>query len=337
MIVLGIESSCDETAIALIKDNEILSHIVLSQIDIHKQFGGVIPELAARSHLDVIDTLIIEAITQAKVSLDAIDVFSATCGPGLAGGLIMGALASKTLAMVYNKPFVAANHLQGHALIPTMSNDVKFPFLLLLVSGGHTQFLAVNGVNDYKILGSTIDDAIGEAFDKSARLLGLPYPGGLEIEALALLGDKNKYKFPMPLCNQKNSNFSFSGLKTAVKDTIIKLEINQQVKQDISASLQHTIIKVLLNRSKYAIESFEDKYGKLNSFVISGGVSANKAIRIELETFLAKKNIQLVCPPMDLCTDNGVMIAWAGLKRAELGLFDNLDFPIKVRWSLEDL
>lgn len=337
MIVLGIESSCDETAIAIIKNNEILSHIVLSQIDIHKQFGGVIPELAARSHLDVIDSLIKEAVTQAKITLEDIDVFCATSGPGLAGGLIIGALAAKTLSFVYNKPFVAVNHLQGHALIPTMSNNVKFPFLLLLVSGGHTQFLAVNGVNDYKILGSTIDDAIGEAFDKSARLMGLPYPGGREIEALARYGDKDKYKFPIPLKGQKNCNFSFSGLKTAVRDTLVNLEITEQVKKDISASLQHTIIKVLLNRSKHAIEMFEAEYGKLNSFVISGGVSANMTIREAMEDFLKKKNIELVCPPLELCTDNGVMIAWAGLKRAELGLFDNLDFPIKVRWSLEDL
>ncbi len=337
MIVLGIESSCDETAIAVIDNKKILSHIVLSQIDIHKNFGGVIPEVAARSHLEVIDNIIEEAMLESRIDLSNIDVFSATCGPGLAGGLIIGSLSAKTLSLVYNKPFVAVNHLQGHALIPTISNDVEFPFLLLLVSGGHTQFLVVRGVNDYKILGSTIDDAIGEAFDKSARLLGLPYPGGREIEALSLDGNKNKYKFPMPLCNQKNCNFSFSGLKTAVRDTIVNTEINEQSKKDISASLQHSVIKIMLNRSKYAIEMFEEKYGKLRSFVMSGGVSANLLIRSEMEDFLNKKGVNLVCPPLNLCTDNGVMIAWAGLKRAELGLFDDLRFPIKVRWSLEDI
>jgi N6-L-threonylcarbamoyladenine synthase len=337
MIVLGIESSCDETAIAIIKNKEILSHIVLSQIDTHKTFGGVIPEIASRMHLEAIDGLITNALKESKLTLADIDVFSATCGPGLAGGLIIGSLATKTLSLVCNKPFVAVNHLQGHALIPTMSHDVKFPFLLLLVSGGHTQFLAVEGVNDYKILGSTIDDAIGEAFDKSARLLGLPYPGGKAIEELALLGDENKYNFPLPLCNQKNCNFSFSGLKTAVKEAVVKQELTDTVKKDIAASLQNTIVKILLNRTKNAINLFEDNYGKLNSLVISGGVSANLKIRSSLENFLKTKNISLICPPLNLCTDNGVMIAWAGYQRALLGLYNSLDFPIKVRWSLEEL
>jgi N6-L-threonylcarbamoyladenine synthase len=337
MIILGIESSCDETAIAIIKNREVLAHLVLSQIDTHKAFGGVIPEVASRMHLEAIDGLIVQALAMANIGLADIDVFAATTGPGLAGGLLVGSLAAKTLSLVHNKPFVAVNHLQGHALMPTMNEDVQFPFLLLLVSGGHTQFLAVNGINDYKILGGTIDDAIGEAFDKSARLLGLPYPGGREIELLASRGDENKYKFPLPLIGQKNCNFSFSGLKTAVREVVIGKELNDKDKKDIAASLQHTIVKILLNRTKNAIESFEKDYGKLNAMVISGGVSANLKIRTELGDFLQNRNIRLVCPPINLCTDNGIMIAWAGYCRASAGLFNNLDFPIKVRWSLEEL
>ncbi|MCL2567767.1 MAG: tRNA (adenosine(37)-N6)-threonylcarbamoyltransferase complex transferase subunit TsaD [Alphaproteobacteria bacterium] len=337
MIVLGIESSCDETAIAIIKDKEILSHIVLSQIDAHKAFGGVIPEVASRMHLEAVDGLINAAVKEAKLNLRDIDVFVATAGPGLAGGLIIGSLAAKTLSLVFNKPFVAVNHLQGHALMPTMNEDVKFPFLLLLVSGGHTQFLAVNGINDYKILGASIDDAIGEAFDKSARLLGLSYPGGREIELLAADGDENRFKFPLPLCNQKNCNFSFSGLKTAVREEVFGKELSEQDKKDIAASLQHTIVKILLNRTQNAINMFEKDYGRLNQMVISGGVSANLKIRAALGDFLKTKNISLVCPPLNLCTDNGLMIAWAGYLMARENLFNSLDFPIKVRWSLEEL
>ncbi len=337
MLILGLESSCDETSIAVIENKNILSHILFSQIDIHSKFGGVIPEIAARSHLEIIGFLLRESIAKSCVSLHEIDGFAATCGPGLAGGLIIGSTFAKTLSLTFNKPFLAVNHLQGHALLPTMTNDIAFPFLLLLVSGGHTQILAVKAVDSYELLGSTLDDAVGEAFDKTARLLGLPYPGGREIEKLAKDGDAKKYKFPRPLYQQAGCNFSFSGLKTALRDTITTIELNETIRKDICASLQKAIIDILIDRLKNAIDLFSNKFAKPKHFVISGGVAANIAIRESLADFMHNRDITMIYPPLDLCTDNGVMIAWAGLKKLEMQLTDSYNFPIKVRWSLESL
>ncbi len=339
MMILGIESSCDETAISVITNKgEVLAHILFSQIEEHNKFGGVIPEFAARSHLSVIESLIITLQEKYKINLDNIDAFCATAGPGLMGGLLVGVLVAKTLSFLYNKPFLAINHLQAHALLPTMNNNIKYPYLLLLVSGGHTQFLACLEVNKYKILGQSIDDAIGEAFDKSARLLGLGYPGGKKIEELAKKGNPNAFSFPKPLQYSKECNFSFSGLKTALKNVVENLSyIDDDIKCDICASLQKTIVEIVLDKTKNAITTFENVYGKLSNMVISGGVSANFHLRESLENYLHCIGVELLVPEVNLCTDNAVMVAWCGLKRYELGLFDDLDFKVRSRWSLEDI
>lgn len=346
MITLGIESSCDETAVAIINSKkEVLAHKLHSQILQHKKFGGVVPELAARSHLEVIDLLIRESCGEAKVNLADIDAFAATAGPGLNGGLLIGTIAAKTLASVFNKPYIAVNHLQAHALMPTFDTDIQFPFLLLLISGGHSQFLLVKGVNNYILLGQTLDDAIGEAFDKTARMMGLSYPGGKEIEQLAKLGDKDKFKFPQPLCNQDNCSFSFSGLKTAVANKIQSFStLTSQDRNDICASLQHTINKILLNRTQNAIDYCTQNYGMVTDMVISGGVAANKSIRNSLENFLRTKNINAHFPLIKYCTDNGIMIAWAAFLQYEYELTKNPDYKgdslytnVLPRWPLESL
>ncbi|MFL1780576.1 tRNA (adenosine(37)-N6)-threonylcarbamoyltransferase complex transferase subunit TsaD [Candidatus Hepatincolaceae symbiont of Richtersius coronifer] len=358
MIILGIESSCDETAVAIVDDKfNILAHCLVSQIKLHQSFGGVVPELAARAHLEVIDSLITQTIAKSKISLNDIDGFAGVCGPGLIGGLMVGAVAAKTLALVCSKPFLAINHLQAHALTPTLFENIKYPFLLLLVSGGHSQFVAVLGVNKYILLGETIDDAIGEAFDKAARLLGLPYPGGAEIQNLATQGDPLSFKFPKPLCTgthnyQKNCNFSFAGLKTAVRQQIINLSVNnfqakerantahnlsEQMIKDICASLQHTITDIVVDRTLHAIQIFEKEHGHLEHLVVSGGVAANLYLRMNLEKFVNNKGITAVFPPLEFCTDNGVMVAWCGIKKLQAGLIDELNTPINPRWSLEEL
>lgn len=337
MYVLGIESSCDETGIAIVNDSKVLAHKLFSQVSTHAKYGGVIPEIAARQHLEYINFLIKETLADAHLSLEDISAFAAALGPGLAGGLIVGALSAKTLALICNKPFIAVNHLQAHALIPSLEYKIHNPHLILLLSGGHSQFIVANGLQEYQVLGTTLDDSVGEAFDKSARLLGLNYPGGKEIEVLAKLGDPLRFNFPKPLVNQKNCNFSFSGLKTAVKDTVDKLELTTQTVEDLAASLQYTILQIILNRLEHAILMFDKQYGKLQQLVLSGGVAANQYLQQHIAEFLQKQGIQLIVPKKDLCTDNGVMIAWAGLKKLQANLIDDLNFPIKVRWSLEDL
>jgi N6-L-threonylcarbamoyladenine synthase len=356
MIVLGIETSCDESAIAIVDDKKnILSNIILSQIDQHKIYGGVIPELAARSHLEVIDKLILQALKEANLKFSDIDGFASTCGPGLIGGLIVGMTCAKTLSAIYNKPFLAVNHLEGHALTMRLVEDIEFPYLLLLVSGGHCQILLAKGLGNYEKIGETIDDALGEAFDKVAQMLGLPYPGGPEVEKLAKIGDQKKYKFSRPLIDAKSHqhlfDFSFSGLKTAVRRQIEKItgmefhheisppQISTQIKADICASFQSVVAEILVNRLQNVVnfhEAFLKDYDnkKIENLVIAGGVSANKFLIEKLEIFVKKNNLKIKSPPLKLCTDNASMIAWVGIEKLQNNLTDNLNFIPKARWNL---
>ncbi len=355
MIVLGIETSCDESAVAIVDDKKnILANIILSQIEQHKIYGGVIPELAARSHLEVIDKLILQALKEANLKFSEIDGFASTCGPGLIGGLIVGMTCAKTLSAIYNKPFLAINHLEGHALTVRLVSQIEFPYLLLLVSGGHCQILLTKGLGSYEKIGETIDDALGEAFDKVAQMLGLPYPGGPEVEKLAQIGDQKKYKFPRPLIDTKSHqhifNFSFSGLKTAVRrqiEEITKMEFHHensppkmtmQIKADICASFQNIVAEILINRLQNVInlhEYFQNSQNKkIENLIVAGGVSANKFLISKLEIFAQKNNLKIVAPPLKLCTDNASMIAWVGIEKLQNNLVDNLNFAPKARWNL---
>jgi len=356
MIVLGIETSCDESAVAIVDDKKnILANVILSQIDQHKIYGGVIPELAARSHLEVIDKLILQALKEANLKFSNIDGFASTCGPGLIGGLIVGMTCAKTLSAIYDKPFLAVNHLEGHALTMRLVEDIEFPYLLLLVSGGHCQILLAKGLGNYEKIGETIDDALGEAFDKVAQMLGLPYPGGPEVEKLAKIGDQKKYKFSRPLIDAKSHqhlfDFSFSGLKTAVRREIEKitgmefhheispLQISTQIKADICASFQSVVAEILVNRLQNVVnfhEAFLKDYDnkKIENLVIAGGVSANKFLIEKLEIFVKKNNLKIKSPPLKLCTDNASMIAWVGIEKLQNNLTDNLNFIPKARWNL---
>lgn len=346
MLVLGIETSCDETAMAIVDNNKnILSHIVVSQIDIFKEFGGVIPEVASRNHLDVIDKVFKKVFDDAKIKYDDIDAIAATTGPGLIGGVIVGTVFAKSVASILNKPFIAVNHLEAHALTSRITNNLDFPFLLLLVSGGHCQILQVLGVGNYKKIGETIDDALGECFDKVAQMIGLEYPGGPKIEQLAKLGDENRFKFSKPLIDNTGKKrdvetkflFSFSGLKTCVRTEIEKLgTLTERDKADISASLQKTIIDILCDRLKNVFEKFDNENIKMQNLVIAGGVSANQYIKNNLSEFCKKYNYNVITPPLKLCTDNGVMVAWAGMERFKLDLTNKLDVCPKARWELED-
>ena len=346
MLVLGIETSCDETAMAIVDDNKnVLSHIVVSQIDIFKEFGGVIPEVASRNHLDVIDKVFKKVFDDAKIKYDDIDAIAATTGPGLIGGVIVGTVFAKSVASILNKPFIAVNHLEAHALTSRITNNLDFPFLLLLVSGGHCQILQVLGVGNYKKIGETIDDALGECFDKVAQMIGLEYPGGPKIEQLAKFGNENRFKFSKPLIDNTGKKrdvetkflFSFSGLETCVRTEIERLgTLTEQDKADISASLQKTIIDILCDRLKNVFEKFDNENIKMQNLVIAGGVSANQYIKNNLSEFCKKYNYTVITPPLKLCTDNGVMVAWAGMERFKLGLTNKLDVCPKARWELED-
>ncbi len=341
-LVLGIESSCDETSVSIVKEisddnQEILSNIVNSQVKIHEKSGGVIPEMAARSHSMVIDKLIATALKKAKIQLHEIDAIAATAGPGLLGGLIVGVVAAKTLASVINKPFIAINHLEGHALSAKLEHKIKYPYLLLLVSGGHTEFTIINSFNNYKRIGTTLDDALGEAFDKSARVLGFKYPGGPEIEKRSKNGDENKYQFPKPIINQSNCNFSFSGLKTAVAQKVTaEKNPDKKFKNDIAASFQKTICDILENKTNYAISEFK-KFcpDKKISIVVAGGVAANQKIRGVLSKIVKKNHYDIFFPSLYLCTDNAAMIAYAGLERLKRKKTNSLEFKPKPRWPLD--
>ena len=338
MHILGIETSCDETAAAIVNDNrQILSDQVLSQIDEHRVYGGVVPEIAARSHLDHINHLITLALEEAEIGFDELNAVAATTGPGLIGGVIVGMMTAKGLALATGLPFIAVNHMEGHALVARLTEGLKFPYLALLVSGGHSQFVAVSGVGNYRIYGTTIDDAIGEAFDKTAKILGLGFPGGPAVENSALKGNPSSFSLPRPMQGRPNCNFSFSGLKTAVRRTVEKFEgrLDDQSINDLAASFQCAAADCLADRSAQAIGRFRNEFPDGNILVLGGGVAANQTIRARLKQCVEESGFQLVAPPPQLCTDNGAMIAWAGLERLRLDLIDTLDFPARPRWPLD--
>jgi N6-L-threonylcarbamoyladenine synthase len=336
MIVLGLETSCDETAVALVDDQRrILAHRLITQLDEHKLYGGVVPEIAARAHLDHIDSLVKGACTDASLKLADVDGFAATCGPGLIGGVMVGAMMGKAFALALGKPFLAINHLEAHALTARLTDNVQFPFLLLLISGGHCQLLAVEDVGRYKLYGSTIDDAVGEAFDKVAKLLGLGFPGGPKVEALAATGDAKRFPLPQPMLGRDGCDFSFSGLKTAVRQLVqSQPDANEQTKADIAASFQRVVGACLADRVGRAITMFQQDFGPDRPLVVAGGVAANQVLRASLEAVAAKHGMPLVAPPPKLCTDNGAMVAWAGLEKLRLGRIDTLDVPPRPRWPL---
>ena len=341
LIFLGIETSCDETAASIVREKsdgtgEILSNIVSSQIEEHKEFGGVVPEIAARAHVEKIEFIIKKAIKESGLDLKNIDGISATAGPGLIVCLTVGLNAAKAIAGSLDKPFVAINHLEGHALSPKIIKKIKFPYLLLLISGGHTQFLEVNGVNSYKRLGTTIDDALGEAFDKTAKMLDLGYPGGPNVEKFSKLGDKNHFKLPEPIINKAGCNLSFAGLKTAVLRESKKINGDDKMKYNLAASFQNTINKILYKKTKVAIKTFKEKTKKKEvKLIVAGGVAANKSIRENLSNLAKETNCETIYPDLKFCGDNASMIAWAGIKRFKKNLIDDLNITAKSRWPLD--
>jgi N6-L-threonylcarbamoyladenine synthase len=341
MRVLGIESSCDETGAAVVERRpdgsaHILSDLVLSQVREHAAFGGVVPEIAARAHVEALDGLVEAALADAGTSLADIDAVAATAGPGLIGGLIVGLTTAKAIAFAADKPLLAINHLEGHALTARLTDGLPFPYLLLLVSGGHSQFVAVEGVGRFRRLGSTIDDALGEAFDKAAKLLGLGYPGGPAVEAAAKRGDPERFALPRPLVDRPGADFSFSGLKTALRlaaEAIAPLSARDV--DDLCASFQAAVTDVVANRAAHAMRLFAERYQASGVLVVAGGVAANEAIRAALRAAATAHGFRLVAPPLRLCADNAAMIAWAGAERLALGLTDPLTAAARPRWPLD--
>ncbi len=338
-IVLGIESSCDETACALVNDKgEILSSVVWSQYDEHRRFGGVVPEIAARAHLEKCDILIKEAMDKAGKTFSDLSAVAVAGGPGLIGGVLVGVMTAKTIALCHHLPFIAVNHLEGHSLTARLSHPVEFPYLLLLTSGGHCQILMVEGVGKYKRLGGTIDDSAGEAFDKVAKMLDIGYPGGPNVEKRAKLGNPKTFRFPVPMKGREGCDFSFSGLKTSVRTCIERQpELTDEIKNDICASFQSAVVAQMSDRLDHAIVTFKSTYPRAKDLVVAGGVAANMAVRDMLEEKASKNNLVFSAPPIKLCTDNGVMIAWAGMERHLLGIEDTLDFRARPRWPLDTL
>ncbi|CTQ56614.1 t(6)A37 threonylcarbamoyladenosine biosynthesis protein [Roseibium album] len=340
LTVLGIETSCDETAAAIVRgplQKAILSNTIKSQIDEHTEFGGVVPEIAARAHIDILDRIVAEAMHEASCTWDDIDAVAATAGPGLIGGVIVGLMTAKAIAMAAGKPLIGVNHLEGHALTARLTDDLEFPFILLLVSGGHSQFLLVRGVGDYKRLGTTIDDAIGEAFDKTAKLLGLPYPGGPHVEMIAAKGDVTRFRLPRPLLDRPGLDMSFAGLKTALRTQAKKLEpVDDQTVADLCAAFQRSVSDVLAARTKSALALFSERYPDTEPvIVVAGGVAANQEIRSALTQAASEANARFVAPPLALCTDNAAMIAWAGIERMQLGPVNDMALAPRPRWPLD--
>ena len=340
MIVLGIETSCDETAAAVVDDSaRILSNTVLSQVDAHAPYEGIVPEIAARSHLDHIDRIVGQALEEAGIGWGELDGVAATAGPGLIGGVLVGLTTAKAVALVHGLKLAAVNHLEGHALTARLTDGIAFPFLLLLISGGHCQLLAVEGVGRYRRYGGTVDDAVGEAFDKTSVLLGLGYPGGPAIEGAARDGDAGRFKLPRPMTGRPGCDFSFSGLKTAVRHAVAALPdgiARGQDAKDLAASFQAAVTDVLAERTGNAITRFGEEFPDGKTLVVAGGVAANGAIRDVLREAAAARHMDFIAPPPALCTDNAAMIAWAGLERLRLGLVDGFDFAARPRWPLED-
>lgn len=336
--VLGIETSCDETAAAVVRGSapgpgQILSNVVFSQLDEHKPYGGVVPEIAARAHVEGLDAIIEAALYEAHLSLGEIDAIAATAGPGLIGGVMVGLTTAKALALASGKPLIAVNHLKAHALTARLTDGVAFPYLLLLISGGHCQLLAVEDVHHFRLYGTTIDDAVGEAFDKTAKLLGLPYPGGPAVEALAREGNPKRYALPRPMRGRAGADFSFSGLKTAVRQIVQEKAAS---KADVAASFQAAVIDSLLDRSRAAMAAFRDDYPGCAApvLVVAGGAAANQAIRDALTRLCEAEDFGTKIPPPRLCTDNAAMVAWAGVECGQLGDFDALGVSPKARWPL---
>ena len=345
--VLGIETSCDETAAAVVRrdasgNGRIVSDVVLSQIEEHAAFGGVVPEIAARAHVEALDGVIAAALADAGVAAPDIDAIAVTGGPGLIGGLIVGMMTAKALAAAWGKPLVVVNHLEAHALTARLTDDARFPYLLLLVSGGHTQTVLVTGVGAYERWGTTIDDALGEAFDKTAKLLSLPYPGGPSVEKAALAGDAMRFRFPRPLAGSQRLDFSFSGLKTAVRQAATELApLTGQDIADICASFQAAIAETLRDRVGRALSRFRERFPDTDKpmLVVAGGVAANAHLRAALERLCAEHGFALAVPPPKLCTDNAVMVAWAGAERLAAGLAgegDPMAMAPRARWPLDE-
>ena len=338
MRILGIETSCDETAAAVVcRDGSgrgaILSNIVRSQLDEHAAYGGVVPELAARAHVVHLDGIIERALDEARVSLADLDGIAATAGPGLIGGVLVGLTTGKALAAATGLPLLAVNHLEGHALTARMTDEVDFPYLMLLVSGGHTQFVMVRGVGDYERWGTTIDDALGEAFDKVAKLLDLGHPGGPAVEKMAARGNPGRFRFPRPLLREDRLDVSFSGLKTAVRLAAEQIApLSDDDVADICAGFQAAVVEIVSRRTASALARMADPV-----LVVAGGVAANRAIGDALREVCARAGARVVIPPPALCTDNGAMVAWAGAERLALGLVDPLDVPARARWPLSEL
>jgi N6-L-threonylcarbamoyladenine synthase len=347
MVILGIESTCDETAAAVVSRTEdghgnvhgrILSNIVLSQVSEHAEFGGVVPEIAARAHVEVLDHIIAKAMGEAEMSFNALDGVAAAAGPGLIGGVIVGLTMAKAIALAHDKPLIAVNHLEAHALTARLTDATPFPYCLFLASGGHTQILGVRGVGDYVRLGGTLDDAIGEAFDKTAKLLGLDYPGGPLVEREAIGGDGERFALPRPMIGRHDADFSLSGLKTALRLEAEKIApLSDQDVADLCASFQRAVTDVVKDRLRNGLRLFREHVGAPTALVCAGGVAANQAIRRVLHRVAFEVGTQLVAPPPALCTDNGAMIAWAGAERLALGLTDTLDFAPRARWPLAEV
>lgn len=344
--ILGIESSCDDTAAAVVQGQpgtaEVLSNVVFGQTADHAAFGGVVPEIAARAHAEKIDIVVEQALNDADVTLDQIDAIAVTAGPGLVGGVLSGVMCAKGLSMATGKPLIGVNHLAGHALTPQLTDGLAFPYLLLLVSGGHCQFLLVEGHDSYTRLGGTIDDAPGEAFDKTARILGLAQPGGPAVEQAAKTGDPKSFALPRPLLNRDDCNMSFSGLKTAIlraRDDVITKNggLPQAIRANLCASFQAAICDVLVAKSRRALDAARTICPDVSAFAVAGGVAANTAIRQQLEALCAETETTFVAPPLALCTDNAAMIAYAGLLRCAQGQFDDMSLSARPRWPLDQV
>jgi N6-L-threonylcarbamoyladenine synthase len=343
LLVLGIETSCDETAAAVVErdasgEGRILSNVVLSQFDKHALYGGVVPEIAARAHTECVDHLVRAALTEAKIGLADVSGIAAASGPGLIGGLIVGAMTAKALALAAGKPFLAINHLEAHALTVGLTDGVRPPYLMLLVSGGHTQLLLVEGVGQYRRLATTIDDALGEAYDKTAKLLGLPMPGGPAVEKAALSGNAARFDLPRPMLGRDDPNFSFAGLKTAVRHAAMRVApLSDSDVADLCAAFQSAVCASVADRVRRAMTAVLPVFsgGRPKPFVVAGGVAANKVLRTALVGVAEDFEFTFHAPPLELCTDNGAMIAWAGAERLALGLRDGLDAPVKPRWPLD--
>ena len=339
ILIMGIETSCDETAVSIIQDNgkkppKILANVISSQEEVHKKYGGVVPELAARNHLEKIDTVTKKALKKSKVNLWDLDAISATAGPGLIVCLSVGFNFAKALAIGLNKPLIAVNHLEGHALSPMFENELDYPYLLLLISGGHTQFLIVNDLDNYKRIGTTIDDALGEAFDKTAKLLGFGFPGGPKIEEFSRKGNPKRFILPKPIINKGGCNLSFAGLKTAVlrSKNLIK---TFKDKCDLAASFQETVLEIIYKKTKLAMKEFRQNT-KGKTLVVAGGVAANMEIRKIIKKLCEEENFKLYFPKTELCGDNAAMIAITGLKKFKKKKFNKLDFSVNPRWALDE-